>query len=203
MNPRAGRNRLILLAVLFFAPLFAAVALYYYLPKSWQPQSRTNHGHLVSPARPLDRDGLRNDDGSPLASDLFQQRWTLLYIGGSRCDAACRNTLYLSRQVRTSLGRDTGRLQRIYVSTDTTTLDGLHELLDAEHPDLRLALASGEAGRAFVDFFSTGAGMDPGSAGNLYLLDPHGNWLMYYTPQDPARGMLEDLKKLLRLSSIG
>ena len=41
----------------------------------------------------------------------------------------------------------------------------------------------------------------------LYLIDPNGNWLMVYKNQSDAgqlqRGLLADLKKLLRLSSIG
>jgi hypothetical protein len=41
------------------------------------------------------------------------------------------------------------------------------------------------------------------NAHQVYLLDPLGNWLMYYRAEDPPRGILKDLKKLLRLSHIG
>ena len=41
------------------------------------------------------------------------------------------------------------------------------------------------------------------SSDYIYLIDPNGNWLMYYTPEDEPGGMLKDLKKLLKLSGIG
>ena len=40
-------------------------------------------------------------------------------------------------------------------------------------------------------------------AGRIYLVDPLGNLLMSYAPGAPDRALLEDLRKLLRLSHIG
>jgi hypothetical protein len=37
----------------------------------------------------------------------------------------------------------------------------------------------------------------------IYLIDPLGNAMMYYEADAGAKGMLEDLKRLLRLSQIG
>jgi hypothetical protein len=37
----------------------------------------------------------------------------------------------------------------------------------------------------------------------VYLIDPLGNVMMFYGPAAKPKGMLEDLKRLLRLSSIG
>jgi hypothetical protein len=34
-------------------------------------------------------------------------------------------------------------------------------------------------------------------------VDPLGNLMMSYSPQAPRKGLLEDLKKLLKLSHIG
>jgi cytochrome oxidase Cu insertion factor (SCO1/SenC/PrrC family) len=37
----------------------------------------------------------------------------------------------------------------------------------------------------------------------IYLVDPLGNVMMSYAPDAKPKGMLEDMKRLLRLSSIG
>jgi hypothetical protein len=37
----------------------------------------------------------------------------------------------------------------------------------------------------------------------MYVVDPLGNLMMFYAPEAKAKGMLEDTKRLLRLSSIG
>jgi hypothetical protein len=40
-------------------------------------------------------------------------------------------------------------------------------------------------------------------ARSLFITDPLGNLVMRYDTQDEPKGLLEDLKKLLRLSHIG
>jgi hypothetical protein len=49
------------------------------------------------------------------------------------------------------------------------------------------------------------AAMDSGAveAPRIYLIDPLGNLMMSYAADAKPKGMLEDLKRLLRLSSIG
>ena len=37
----------------------------------------------------------------------------------------------------------------------------------------------------------------------IYLIDPLGNAMMFYAPAVKSKGVLEDLKRLLSLSSIG
>jgi hypothetical protein len=50
-------------------------------------------------------------------------------------------------------------------------------------------------------------GPDNASAGanaeHIYLIDPLGNLMMSYAPDAKPKGMLEDMKRLLRLSHIG
>jgi hypothetical protein len=37
----------------------------------------------------------------------------------------------------------------------------------------------------------------------IYVVDPHGNLMMGYAPTGAAPGILKDLERLLRLSTIG
>ena len=41
------------------------------------------------------------------------------------------------------------------------------------------------------------------TADRIYIIDPLGNLMMSYAPDARPKGMLEDMKRLLRLSSIG
>jgi hypothetical protein len=47
--------------------------------------------------------------------------------------------------------------------------------------------------------FPPSASGEPG----IYIVDPHGNLMMGYAPTGAARGILRDLERLLRLSTIG
>jgi len=40
-------------------------------------------------------------------------------------------------------------------------------------------------------------------AGGFYLIDPHGNLVMYFSPDITPREMVDDIKRLLKLSRIG
>jgi hypothetical protein len=41
------------------------------------------------------------------------------------------------------------------------------------------------------------------NAQRIYLIDPLGNLMMSYAPGAKPKGLLEDMKRLLRLSQIG
>jgi hypothetical protein len=44
---------------------------------------------------------------------------------------------------------------------------------------------------------------DRANAQRIYVIDPLGNVMMSYAPDAKLKGMLEDMKRLLRLSHIG
>ncbi|GAC1623922.1 MAG: cytochrome c oxidase subunit I [Nevskia sp.] len=204
MNPQANvlrrsRQILLLLGALFFLPFIAAWVIYHFFP-DWRPTGSTNYGELIAPARPLPALVLRDGEGRPLAEAL-NGRWTLVYLGGASCDAACVERLVLERQVRLALGKDLSRLLRIYIAPDAAAQAAAAALLAKDHPGLQILADGGADGQRAAAFF---APKDPLA---LYLVDPNGNWLMVYRDQADQdalqRGLLKDLKKLLRLSSIG
>ena len=44
---------------------------------------------------------------------------------------------------------------------------------------------------------------DPMRAGRVYLVDPLGNLMMGYQPEDEPSGMIKDLERLLKYSGLG
>jgi hypothetical protein len=181
MSAPAARKQIWLLVALFFAPLALAFLLYY--GGGWRPPGSTNKGELISPPRPL-------PNGS-----AWHGKWTLVYVGDGRCDERCRAALLLTRQTRLALNADMTRVQRIFLATGNCC-DRAY--LDAEHPDLAIALADNDAGAQLLAAF-------PDTADNfIYVIDPLGNLMMRHVPEPPpAKGLLEDLRRLLKLSHIG
>lgn len=195
-----GRFMLLLLASLFFGPLLLASVWYGHADRWPLPEQRANHGQLISPPQPLAGLQLQDLQGRPLAGDSFQGRWSLVYPGLPTCDAECENLIYQTRQVRTALGKDTERVQRVYLLAEVPRDPARLEALRGLHPDLLLAvLASPET----VAQFPEADAEAPWSGQQLYVVDPLGNLMMRYDATQEPKDILADLKRLLRLSHIG
>ena len=189
---RAGRRQLLIVAAVFLLPLLAAFSLYY--GKLWRPAGSSSKGALIDPARPLEIAGLRHADGTPADASAFQDKWTLLYIGDGACDADCRTALVFARQTRLSLNNEMTRVQRIFLATDHCC-DTAY--FNAEHPGLiALDASSPEARKLLAQFPAE-------RAQSLFIVDPLGNLMMRHDASQTTKGLLEDLKKLLKLSHIG
>jgi cytochrome oxidase Cu insertion factor (SCO1/SenC/PrrC family) len=188
---------------MFFAPLGVAFYLYYG-HGAWHPGGRVNAGDLIEPPRPLPSLALPLQSSGETASDFLRRKWTLLYVQQGPCAERCRTSLYQTRQVRLALDRDMGRVQRVFIAdSDCCDFQFLHE----QHPDLIAVRMSPAAAPLLAFLPPRGAGNESGggdaNAQRIYLIDPLGNLMMSYAPGAKPKGMLEDMKRLLRLSQIG
>ena len=192
-DPRArGRRTLLILAAMFFTPVIVAFALYY--GQLWRPTHSSNKGELIDPARTLTFAGLRHVDGTAADARVFQDKWTLLYIGDGACDADCRAALVFGRQSRLALNNEMTRVQRVFFATGHCC-DGAY--FSAEHPGLIVLDASSPDAQALLAQF-------PGDrAHSLFIVDPLGNLMMRHDASHTTKDLLSDLKKLLKLSHIG
>jgi cytochrome oxidase Cu insertion factor (SCO1/SenC/PrrC family) len=196
---RRSRTMLWVMIGMFFVPLVAAFVLYYGF-SGWRPHGTTNQGDLITPARPLAVGVLLDPQDQPLEEDLLKGKWSLIYIGGGQCDARCREALTLMRQTRLALNDDSSRVQRVFlVTADCCDLD----YLQTEHEGLITARAEEASDRAFLATFPSYEDVPVETAGRIYIVDPLGNLMMSYAPDAPQKALLEDLRKLLKLSHIG
>jgi cytochrome oxidase Cu insertion factor (SCO1/SenC/PrrC family) len=197
-----SRQALVLLALLFLTPVFVAWFMHMSAEHGWRPGGTTNRGVLIQPPRPLALPGgLVDATGEPLNQAFLGGKWTLIYIDTAACEAACREKLYYMRQVRLSLGEDLRRVQRLFLATGDANETGLQQVL-ADYPDMAMArLSSAQAAEIAPEFGVEGVPME--GAGNIYLVDPLGNLMMYYRPDADPRGMIQDLQRLLKYSHIG
>jgi len=187
-----GRRQLLIVAAVFLLPLLVAFALYY--GKLWRPAGSSSKGELIDPARPLAVAGLRHADGTPADARVFQDKWTLLYIGDGACDADCRTALVFARQSRLALNNEMTRVQRVFLATGNCCAN---EYFKAEHAGLIPLDASSPAAQPLLAQFPADR------AHSLYIVDPLGNLMMRHDASHTSKDLLEDLKKLLKLSHIG
>jgi len=195
INRNKARRNLLLLASLFFVPLAVSFLLYY--GDVWRPEGNTNKGKLVHPARPLPMVALTLADGLQSAPDVLQGKWTWVYIGDGQCDERCRTALTDIRQARLLLSEKMTRVQRAFFTTGACCD---LEYLNREHPGLIVAQFGPQE---LAERFVLDDGKPPEQAGRIYLIDPLGNLMMSYEPDAPSMGLLQDIKKLLKLSHIG
>ena len=191
-----GSWQLLGLAALFFGPLAMAFWLYY--TGGWRPQGTTNHGELIAPARPLPAVALRLANGEPAPANLMHDQWTLVYVGDGACPADCQAALYSMRQTRLSLANEATRVDRVLLAVSHCCN---RDFFEREHPGLKVIDASNAGAESLLASFPPRAAS--GANYTLYIVDPLGNLMMQHDGLTPSRGLLSDLRKLLKLSHIG
>jgi hypothetical protein len=179
---RRGRRSMVLIALLFIIPLLLAAWLY---ASGWRPGGTVNRGQLIIPPVDVSMIELTPLNGGPVRR--FGGQWTLVHTADAPCAADCLGRLYDTRQVRIAIGRDIDRVQRFVLLNSPA--DSLPEADREQHPDLIMLRAP--------------SGDEFPADGSVFLVDPLGNLMMRYAPDQPAEDILKDLKRLLKLSTVG
>jgi cytochrome oxidase Cu insertion factor (SCO1/SenC/PrrC family) len=196
---RRRRGLLLLVAALFFGPLGLAFYMYYG-GVSWVPHHGVQHGHLLSAVRPVPEARLPLPQGGATEPDFLRHRWTLLYGVADHCDDRCVRAVVDLRAIRHALNRNQDRVQVVVLgAADCCTA------LQALSPkDGSMVVASADGLEAAPVTAALMVDQSPwNAAGRVYLIDPIGNFLMFYEPSFAKKDILTDLEKLLKLSHIG
>lgn len=197
MQRRRGRIVFLVIAAMFIVPMSFAWLWFMNIERVGAPAGSSVKGELVDPAVPLADFSLpRVDAPGTVELDALRGRWTMVYVGGAACGDDCMKTLYDTRQARLALGKDIDRVRRLYLLVGADAPEDPGFLADA-HPDL--AVARIDPSHALLGQLDA-AGAPPG---RVWLIDPVGNLMMVYTGPGRSRAMLDDLKRLLRLSRVG
>jgi hypothetical protein len=189
---RKTRVKLSALFLMSVAPFVLAYIVFFVKPE-WIPTGTTNHGELLLP--PIQADEVGIDHKAIFEGD----RWMFVIPVGITCDQGCIDALYYTRQVKTALGKESGRIERILLSSTTNISDEFEALLQQEHKYARLVFSSGVVISALVEPL---LGRKPRDS-YILLMDPNGNIMMFYTLDKAGKLMLKDVKHLLKASNIG
>lgn len=194
-----GRKQLVMLALLFLAPVIGSWLAWNYLSAEGAAAT-TNAGQLVQPARPLTSVTLRDASGADWSLQDVRGRWAYVMFAEDGCDARCEQQLYYTRQIRIGINKDMPRLQRLLVLARAPDVGWLARI-EREHPDLVVLTAGSEQWDAFAGQF--GDERSPVDGSRFFMIDPLGNLMMAYSEDVPPKGIDKDLRKLLKVSQIG
>jgi hypothetical protein len=186
---RRGRTKLLLLGLLFTAPMAAAYLLYYFGPSV---RETVNYGDLIAPVA-LPDPALAQLGGEPFRLSQLRGKWVMLHVDSGRCAEACQRKLYAMRQVRKTQGREMQRIERVWL------------IDDAAPPDARIV--ADYEGTWFVTNGSGSVARLLPAAGSpldhIYLIDPLGNLMLRFPKDADPRRMVNDIGRLLKVSRIG
>ena len=193
---RRGRIQMVLLLLACASPVIASYFVYYVI----KPEGgKTNFGTLVYPAQEL--------NPAWLAAPL-QGKWTLLIARpASECqikDKKCLEALFLMRQIRVAMGRESKRVQLIWINTDGKPVD----------PEVSKAYDEQAAGFRIIDLPNDPklkAGFEAwlnqeGAGQQIQLIDPSPAKMMYFPATNSPKefsSFKKDLEKLLKLNHKG
>ena len=191
---RRGRTTMLLVFLACLAPVLVSYFLYYVV----RPQSRNNYATLIQPSRSLPADlPLRTLGGQAVAATSLKEQWLLIVVAGGDCNSRCEQLLYTQRQLREMMGREKGRVDRVWlVSDDAPVREPILKAMQAGEPATVLRVPEA----ALAAWLQP----EPGQplAASMYLVDPMGEWMMRTPVQpDPAR-FRKDLERLLRASAF-
>ncbi len=187
------RVKFVALILVFLLPFIGGWLAFYVF--DYRPGSK-NYGELVQPVRAMTFPQLTAQNGRLLKPE-FWNKWSFVILAKTECEKLCRDNLYYLRQMRIALGRDMDRVQNVLVLGQAVN-DDLSQFL-VEYPKLTVV---GKAENSLFDAFKV-AGIKPGEAPVLYLIDPAGNLMMTYSAVNEPSSILSDMRRLLRISQIG
>ena len=192
---RRGRIQMILLLLACAAPVIASYLAYYV----FKPEGgKTNYGTLIQPPQAI----------NPSWLDIsFSGKWTLLVARpASECrkgNDACVELLYLMRQVRLALGKETNGVQLVWVVSDRLPVDpDIKQAYDPETAGFIIVPApdskNGAAWLTWLNQQNLGRG--------IQLIDPSGEKMMVFPDKAESKDfvrMRKDLDRLLKLNRKG
>ena len=183
LQKRRSKGRLMLIGLILIFALPAIIAKTV-LDQHWYTAGVTNSGELVEPRVTLE------DVGITLS--VAEEGWLVGYIAPTECESLCEQQLHYLNQSYLALGKNKERVTAVVFVAEGVSLKGT-----INKPDLEF-LAGGDQLRA--EF----------APASIVIIDPLGQLVMEYkSVSEPSqlvsqsKGMIHDLRKLLKLSRVG
>ena len=189
---RNFRYQIWLMLIIVFGVIASGFLL---VPKTEQQRQKmielfgtTNQGYLVRPT--VDLSSLLTD-----LSSAEKPKWQIIIAGGNGCDQSCEQVLFNTRQIHMLLGKYTGRVQRVFLQSPNQLLDP--QWLKQEHPYLQLLTVDPMQLKDLLQGSSADWEMPDA---RYFVVTPDHQAVLYFTAEDDANGLLDDLKHLLKYS---
>lgn len=182
-SPRSGKKVLLVMLLIFALPVIAAKLI---LSMNWYQSGVTNHGVLIDSQLHYQDLQLKNP---------AIHTWQMAYLLPQDCGEICQQQLHLLKQSHIALGKDQPRVMPVVIAANEEDLTALQD--------------SGFVLLAAPDLWAQ-ARMQNFATQDFVLIDPLGQWVMRYPTvvnqgelSGELKGLLADLRKLLKLSRVG
>jgi len=191
-----SRIKLLLIFSLFLVPLLVASLWYYGLSTAFSPRGKTNYSPLISPIVTITPFSDKLSDGNTFTLNSVKHIWTIVHFNDVQCLDHCQKSLYNTRQTRIAVGKDANRIQRVFLITN----ENLGKKVVSEHADLLVIPNPNSELLAQIRSISIREKSGPNDA---IMIDPLGNAMMLIPVELNPSLLLQDLRRLLKLSKIG
>ena len=194
------KNKIIIIVIVlvFIAP---SILSWYIFNHTDYLESRgtSNYGQIITPSIQLENLSLI-DPLDTQRMDTLYGKWSMIYVA-ELCDDICMQNVYRMRQIHIGMGKHSLRVQKVLFLIDQD-LDELSSLL-ANYKGQQVISTNTIDIDILLEKFRIKNIKDPSRSQRIYISDPLGNLMMSYPPNINPKGILKDLKKLLRTSRIG
>lgn len=213
-----GRWKLFAILTVCAAPLIASYITYYVI----KPEGRTNYGAILDPRQfpqpasltVVHTEQAEQEEQAEQAPQVQQApqtqptpeekkvtladlkgKWLMVQVDSGACATACQKKQYDMRQLRTAQGKESDRIERVWLTTDDVAVD----------PKLLVGIEGTHIIKADLGILEKWLPVDAGTTiqEHIYLIDPLGNLMMRYPKEADANKIKKDLSKLLKASAIG
>ena len=177
-----SQTQLLIIMSIALVSLGGSYLLFYFAQdsKGW---GTTNNGAFVEPNVNINDIGWQTESDNDVTE---QARWWL-WVVAEKCDVVCETKLRELRATHILLNKEASRLRRGYTQLQGTI--GQDMLNETQ------SLAGSIAAVSVTDASQLSAG--------VYIVDPIGNLVFYYSMDHPTKEIQQDLKRLLKVSQIG
>lgn len=187
-NAHSSRINLWLIGALCVAPVIASYVAFYYV----RLDARTNYGELLE-TKPLPAARLQLTDGTAFQLSQLAGKWVLLMADSGRCDESCRRKLFTLRQLRLAQGKDSDRIERVWLISDDVLPSAA--LVNDYQGTWQVRAAGSELLKQLP--------VQSALADHIYIVDPLGNLVLRYPRDADPLKIIKDISRLLNTSRIG
>lgn len=192
---------LCLILLVIIAPIILAWAMVKYA--GHYDFKKNNNGVLIAPPSPNVNDVNFYDfkRRESLSGETLVGKWWIVYVSPEKCFQECQENLYNLRQLQIALGKDSTRVGRIFVAQANCPTAFCEQYLPEYYPEMqRVTFESADFNKLFL---KSAISVTSETLGQIYIIDPLGNVILYYDPDTEPKSILSDLKRLLKVSKIG
>ena len=194
------KNKIIIIVIVlvFVTPSILSWYIFNYT-NFLESRGASNYGQIITP--PVQLENLSLID--PLdadRNDMLHGKWSMIYIAES-CDDVCMKNVYRMRQINIGMGKHSLRVQRVLFLINQNADDLSSSFIN--YKGQQVINTNNIDIDNLLDKFNLEGVNDPLNSQHIYISDPLGNLMMSYPSDINPKGILKDLKKLLRTSRIG